>query len=238
MGRVTERLSALNRSGPPPDLPGAARETVRRIIRAYPHPVVRAYCWARFGILRQAFLSAIGEHLPASGRVLDIGCGFGLFSLYYAATFPDLRLHGVDLSRRRIDMARRAALELGLGNVSYEVMDARRLDLADTYDGAYMLDIVHHLEPEGVDPLLRRIHGSLPEGGRLVVKDVDTAPAAKLLFTWALDKALAPTLPVRYWSQDEVVAALQAAGFEVTTRRRLPDFLPYPHVLYVGAARR
>jgi len=41
--------------------------------------------------------------------VLDIGCGFGLFSLYYAATGRQRFLRGIDLDARRIAIARRAA---------------------------------------------------------------------------------------------------------------------------------
>src|SRR5262245_55940820 len=82
-------------------------ETVRSIIRAYDDPVVRAYCWLRFGILRQRFLDEIGQYLPDAGPVLDIGCGFGLFSLYYAATGPRRFVRGLDLNPRRIALARR-----------------------------------------------------------------------------------------------------------------------------------
>ena len=91
------------------------------IIRAYDDPVVRAYCWGRFWILRQRFLDEIGQYLPAQGRVLDLGCGFGLFSLYYAATRPGLQIEGFDLNPRRIEMARAAAGRLGLRNVHHEV---------------------------------------------------------------------------------------------------------------------
>src|SRR5437867_11616775 len=72
--------------------------TVRKIIGAYDDPVVRAYCWARFWILRQRFLDEIGQYLPAEGPVLDLGCGFGLFSLYYAATGPRRLLRGIDVN--------------------------------------------------------------------------------------------------------------------------------------------
>ncbi|MBI2161034.1 MAG: hypothetical protein HYU25_11790 [Candidatus Rokubacteria bacterium] len=51
-------------------------DTIRRIIGAYDDRVVRAYCWARFWILRQRLLDEIGQYLPESGEVLDIGCGF------------------------------------------------------------------------------------------------------------------------------------------------------------------
>jgi 2-polyprenyl-3-methyl-5-hydroxy-6-metoxy-1,4-benzoquinol methylase len=209
---------------------------VRKIIRAYDDPVVRAYCWVRFGILRQRFLDEIGQYLPESGPVLDIGCGFGLFSLYYAATGPRRFVRGLDLNGRRIALARRAAARLGLDNVAYEEGDARDFKGDGEVAAAYMLDIVHHVPPESVPPLLRALRRCLPPGGRLLVKDVDTRPAPKRWFTWLLDRAMAPATPVRYWSAEELTAALTTAGFQVR-RHLMVDVLPYPHVLYVCEAR-
>src|SRR3989440_7685232 len=100
-------------------------DTIRSVIRAYDDRIVRAYCWARFAIVRQRFLDEIGQYLPATGTVLDIGCGFGLFSLYYAATAPGRFMRGVDLNARRVALARRAASRLALENVAYEEADAR-----------------------------------------------------------------------------------------------------------------
>jgi 2-polyprenyl-3-methyl-5-hydroxy-6-metoxy-1,4-benzoquinol methylase len=211
-------------------------ETVRRIIRAYDDPVVRAYCWVRFGILRQRFLDEIGQYLPDEGPVLDIGCGFGLFSLYYAASGPRRFVRGLDRDGRRIALARRAASRLGLDNVAYAEGDARDFKGDGEAAGAYMLDIVHHIPPETVAPLFRRLHQSLAPGAPLLVKDVDTRPAAKRWFTWVLDKAMAPTTPVHYWSAEALQLALEASGFRVR-RHLMVDLLPYPHVLYVAEAR-
>jgi cyclopropane fatty-acyl-phospholipid synthase-like methyltransferase len=211
--------------------------TVKRVIRAYDDPVVRAYCWVRFGILRQRFLDEIGQYLPDEGPVLDIGCGFGLFSLYYAATGPRRLLRGLDLSPRRVAQARRAAARLGLDNVTYEVTDARDFKGDGEVSAAYMLDIVHHVPPPSVPPLLRALRQSLPAGARLLVKDVDTRPAPKRWFTWLLDRAMAPTTPVHYWSAEALTRALTEAGFGVY-RHLMVDLLPYPHVLYVCEARR
>ena len=210
--------------------------TVRKIIRAYDDPIVRAYCWARFGILRQRFLDEIGQYLPAEGPVLDIGCGFGLFSLYYAATGPRRLVHGLDVNARRIALARRAAARLTLANVVYEQSDACDFKSDGEVSAAYMLDIVHHVPAASVPPLLRALRGALPVGGRLLVKDVDTHPAPKRWFTWLLDKGMAPTTPVHYWSADALAAALQTAGFTVY-RHLMVDWLPYPHILYVCEAR-
>jgi SAM-dependent methyltransferase len=212
-------------------------DTIRRIIRAYDDPVVRAYCWARFWILRQRFLDEIGQYLPATGAVLDIGCGFGLFSLYYAATAPGRFVRGLDVDARRIGIARRAAARLGLDNVVYEEGDARDFKGDAEVAAAYMLDIVHHVPPATVPPLLRALRRGLPVGGRLLVKDVDTRPAPKRWFTWLLDRAMAPATPVHYWSAEALSAALTDAGFLVW-RHLMVDVLPYPHVLYVCEARR
>ena len=210
--------------------------TVKRIIRAYDDPIVRAYCWVRFGILRQRFLDEIGQYLPDAGSVLDIGCGFGLFSLYYAASGPRRFVRGLDVNARRIAMARRAAARLSLDNVAYEAGDARDFKGDGEASAAYMLDIVHHVPAASVPPLLRALRRSLPTGGRLLVKDVDTRPAYKRWFTWWLDRAMAPTTPVHYWSAEALTRALEEAGFDVH-RHLMVDLLPYPHVLYVCQAR-
>src|SRR5256712_12880945 len=102
-------------------------DTIRSIVRAYDDPVVRAYCWARFLVLRQRFLEEIGQYPPPSGPALDIGCGFGLFSLHYAATRPGRVVRRLDLSPRRIPVARRAAPPLGPASLASGLRAARDL---------------------------------------------------------------------------------------------------------------
>jgi 2-polyprenyl-3-methyl-5-hydroxy-6-metoxy-1,4-benzoquinol methylase len=207
-------------------------EAILNVIGAYDDWIVRGYCWGRFWILRQRFLDEIGQYLPARGRVLDVGCGFGLFSLYYASVRSDLEIEGIDKNARRIALARRAAGRLGLANVRYAVGDARDFRGGKLFDAAYMLDIIHHIPEETVAPLLEQLAKALPPGGRLVIKDVDRRPAYKRWFTHALDRVMDPRSPVRYWSADELGALLEQLGFRVF-RHLMVDFLPYPHVLYV-----
>src|SRR5215470_16983498 len=179
-------------------------EPILSVIRAYDDWIVRGYCWGRFWILRQRFLDEIGQYLPERGRVLDLGCGFGLFSLYYASIRPGLRLEGFDRNARRVAMARAAARKLGLTNVRYEA----------------------------VRPLLEQVAKILPAGGRLLIKDVDRRPAYKRWFTHALDKVMDPGTPVRYWDAEALTRLLGEVGFSVH-RHLMVDFLPYPHILYI-----
>ena len=207
-------------------------ESVLRVIRAYDDWIVRGYCWGRFWILRQRFLDEIGQYLPARGRVLDLGCGFGLFSLYYASVLPEVRLQGLDRNPRRIAMAQTAARRLGLANVRYDVGDVMDFRGGEGFDAVYMLDIVHHIPVEAVRPLLEQVAKVLPPEGMLVIKDVDRTPAYKRWFTLVLDKIMDPATPVHYWEAGELTALLSDIGFDVR-RHLMVDILPYPHVLYI-----
>jgi SAM-dependent methyltransferase len=122
--------------------------------------------------------------------------------------------------------------KLGLGNVRYEEGDVMDFRAGESFDAAYMLDIVHHIPEEAVRPLLEQVAKILPPGGRLLIKDVDRRPAYKRWFTHALDKVMDPGTPVRYWEAEELTRLLEEVGFTVH-RHLMVDVLPYPHILYI-----
>lgn len=210
----------------------SSREARLSVIHAYDDWVVRAYCWGRFGILRQRFLDEIGQYLPMRGRVLELGCGFGLFSLYYGTVSQELEFDGLDLDARRIAMAQAAARRLGRANVHYTVGNAIHFRGDQLYNASYLLDVVHHIPEGAVRPLLEQVAKTLPSGGRLLIKDVDRRPTYKRWFTHALDKLMDPWTPVHYWATEDLQRLLEELGFTVY-RHLMVDILPYPHVLYV-----
>ncbi len=85
-----------------------SNKDIAEIISVYDSKIVKAYCWGRFKIMHQQFLDEIGQYLPESGQILDMGCGFGLFSLYYAKKFPGLSIIGIDINEARIQMAQKS----------------------------------------------------------------------------------------------------------------------------------
>src|SRR6478735_10770407 len=86
------------------------RTAIAKIARALP-PVERVYANIRFSILRPKLLSVMDLLLPDEGRILDVGCGFGLFAAYFGQTDPRRAIVGVDPNARRIDLARKVASE-------------------------------------------------------------------------------------------------------------------------------
>jgi 2-polyprenyl-3-methyl-5-hydroxy-6-metoxy-1,4-benzoquinol methylase len=230
----TEEAPWMPAADPTEAMEWESTDVVRRIAAALP-PVERAYAHVRFGIFRTKFLALMNLALPDEGRLLDIGCGFGLFSIYFAMTGRRRRIRGVDPDRRRVEMARRVAAQLGVADrVEYEVGTAEALPLVEPYDGIYMLDVLHHLRRDQQVPLLHRLRRLVRPGGTLLIKDVTTDMPLKLKFTELLDRAVVGWKePLEYRHHGEWGVLLRRLGFAVRTVR-VPDLLPYPHVVMLA----
>lgn len=146
--------------------------------------VLRSHRW------RTAENSA-GYLLPAlrSGmRLLDVGCGPGTITVNLARLLEPGRVVGVDTSADVIEVARSAAGESGLGNLTFEIGDAYALPFADSsFDVVHAHQVLQHL----TDPVaaLRELRRVARPGGLVAVRDSDYAgkiwhPASPGLDDW------------------------------------------------------
>jgi len=206
------------------------RAAIRKIARALPL-FERAYAEVRFSILRPKLLSVMDLLLPDEGRILDVGCGFGLFAAYFGQTDPRRRIVGVDPNARRIALAQRVAERLGLEQHRFHVGDVRDVALEGVFDAAYVLDVMHHIPAADQRAVLERMRDLLVPGGVLLIKDITTEPRFELLFTELLDRVMVGwDEPLAYRHHKEWGQLLTELGFKVRIVR-VPDVLPYPHVV-------
>ena len=204
-----------------------------RIAMALP-PVERAYALARFTILRSKLLTLMSLMLPEEGRILDVGCGFGLFSGYFSLVGSRRRITGVDPNARRVEMARNVARSLGLKDNQYLVGTVGTVPLTGPYDGIFMLDVLHHVPRESQLELLESLKNLLAPSGVLIIKDITTDSPFKLKFTELLDRVMAGwNEPLAYRHHREWASILRGMGFKVRIVR-VPDILPYPHIVIVA----
>lgn len=231
---LSSRFMRMISGGPTPTRRFDAPEVygvraIARIVRALPF-VERTYATIRFSILRPKLLSVMDLLLPEEGRILDIGCGFGLFSAYFAQTQPGRRILGVDPNAARIEMARRVSDSIGLSN-EYFAGDARDVKLEGRFSGAYVLDVMHHIPEADQIALLERLRDLLVPRGVLIIKDITTEPAFGVEFTRLLDRVMVGwEEPLLYRHHREWAQILMGLGFRVRMVR-VPDVLPYPHVV-------
>lgn len=67
---------------------------------------------------------------PATGDILDLGCGWGPISFTLALASPDATVWAVDVNERSLDLVRLNAEKLGLENVRAVLPDQVPLDIA------------------------------------------------------------------------------------------------------------
>ncbi len=221
-----------NRASPTFDAPEVfGREAVANIARALPF-VERLYANIRFSILRPKLLSVMDLILTDEGKILDVGCGFGLFAAYFGQTHPRRSILGVDPNAKRIAMAEKVASTLGLTRHSFRAGDVRDVEISEgPFDAAYVLDVMHHIPEKDQIPVLERLRDLLKPGGMLIIKDITTEPKFGLKFTEYLDRVMVGfDEELTYRHHREWGQLLTSLGFKVRIVR-VPDVLPYPHVV-------
>jgi cyclopropane-fatty-acyl-phospholipid synthase len=118
----------------------------------------------------QAMLELTAERagLEAGQDVLDLGCGWGSFSLWAAAKYPTSRFTAISNSRPQREHIEKLARDRGLSNLTVRTADVRQLELAAaTFDRVVSIEMFEHMRNYAV--LLKRIATWLRPSGRLFV---------------------------------------------------------------------
>lgn len=179
-------------------------------------------------------LAAILAEMPTEGRILDVGCGHGLFANALALGSPAREVLGVDPSPTKIRVARTSGA--GLPNVRYVQGTVDDLDERD-FDAISILDVLYLLPVEQKLGVLRACRERLRPRGLLLVKTNDTRPSWKYAVA-RLQEVLMTGLGLTmghglyFLSREQNAAVLELAGFRPTVRV-LRSRLPYPHVMFL-----
>jgi 2-polyprenyl-3-methyl-5-hydroxy-6-metoxy-1,4-benzoquinol methylase len=189
--------------------------------------------------LLDLFYARSGRETLAGLRVVDLGCGFGALSLYFAAVGAEVT--GLDPIGSRMKVGRTVAREYGLP-VRFVRARMQEMDLpADRFDLAiqnnslcYVLDRAQRAE------ILDRTHRMLRPGGWLVIRnpnrlhprDQFTGLPLLHLLPPALATRLARALgrkrsTVRVLSPRAAERELEASGFSAVASSRSPGS-PWP----------
>jgi len=212
----------------------------RRMLELYPSLSFRdkLAILARLIFCIRPIMEVLEHNLPKRGLVLDLGCGYGIISHLVSASHPERSVVGVDLSSRRIEVAKKSVDHSE--NVKFYAADIREVQ-TPRCDATIMIDVLYMFPYRDQERILSRCYENLRDNGVLIVKDNSKSPYWKYAYAHVEDvvktKLGVYGREIRknslwYWDVQDFLKLLSKIGFHATMLP-LKSLLPYPGVFYI-----
>jgi 1-acyl-sn-glycerol-3-phosphate acyltransferase len=203
---LQQQLDAVN-------TPAVVRRKVGRLYRYQGKFVEQFVFWK---LKRDPMFETLDRVVPRGGRILDLGCGYGL-ATHWLACFTDQRtFHGVDYDEDKIRVARRTAP--GHPRITFEHGNILEADYPPC-DAVLLLDVLHYWQLGKQRAILEKARHALRPGGRLILRDgIKAANAAheRVAFWEKIATRIGHNVTregLHFLSLAELVDALRHAGF-------------------------
>ncbi len=177
----------------------------------------------------------IAQRVAALGgqRILEMGAGYGPFTLALTEACPDAELHACEISLRQIEQARRSLNEHG-ARVQLLRCAAEETGLpAASFDVVTSYAMLHELPVAATQGVFREAFRLLAPGGHLLFVDVPPYERLDKLTQWQVDYA-ARHEGEPFWREAatlDVAALLARIGFtEVQRFSPTPGPYPFPFI--------
>jgi 2-polyprenyl-3-methyl-5-hydroxy-6-metoxy-1,4-benzoquinol methylase len=115
----------------------------------------------------------LGYHtlVPRNASVLDLGCGYGFLSYLLHFTSKDRQITGVDFDLEKITVAQHG-YSRGV-QLHFQWADITSYDIKK-FDTIIINDVLHYLQPDQQESLLKKCFEGLNPGGLLLIREGDS----------------------------------------------------------------
>jgi predicted nicotinamide N-methyase len=166
-------------------------------------------------------------------KVLDIAAGHGIFGITVARKYPNAEIYAVDWANV-LQVATENAEKFGVA-ARHHLIEGSAFDVeyGDGYDVVLLTNFLHHFDKTTCETLLRKIHGSLAEGGKVmtlefVPNDDRVSPPNEAMFSLVM---LAATPAGDAYTFAELKEMFENTGF--SSNEHIP-LTPLPQHLIVS----
>jgi ubiquinone/menaquinone biosynthesis C-methylase UbiE len=175
-----------------------------------------------------SYYSAVADQIVAhlsEGTILDIGTGPGYLPIEIAKKSSNIRIVGVDLSRKLIDMARSNASKAGLSDrLQFQLGNAGRIEFDDlSFDMVISTGMLHSLKHPA--KVIQEMHRVLKAGGEAWIFDPARVSGAVDRKKWQASLNLRERFflklfqvsglhkPIKTYSREEAIALIAKTDF-------------------------
>lgn len=147
-----------------------------RILSSYIYkgPVLEWYFRVKVGL--EECYQSFDHLLPRTGKIYDLGCGYGFLDYFLSLSSEGRTIIGVDYDQDKIAVADHSYLKNErLTFYDDDVMNVR----VEKADAVVILDVLHYLSEENQDRLIRTSYKGLNKGGILIIRDGDSSKVSR-----------------------------------------------------------
>ncbi len=150
-------------------------------------------------------------------RVLDVGCGLGIVTVYLAKKGMDVT--GIDISPRLIELAVKKAKEHQV-NVQFKVVELNKFSVTEKFEGVLFAGVLEHIENE--EQMMRDAQRVLKESGKIIIFDIP-------LFPWLYHPRDLRVGHLRRYTKSMILNKLTAQGYTNV------QLTPYNFLMFFGS---
>ncbi|MBC2668124.1 class I SAM-dependent methyltransferase [Novosphingobium piscinae] len=166
--------------------------------------------------------------VPPRGRMLDIGCGAGLFLALSAEHRADVTAIGFDAEGSAIAVAQAVADRASLsGRLSFQHSAVGDPWPAGPFDFVSMIDVLHHIPVHAQREAILAAYRQVVPGGRFLYKDMVERPVFRAWWNRLHDLVVAKQW-INYRAISDVAQWIEAAGGRIVDRSAR-NMGPYGH---------
>ncbi len=134
----------------------------------YKGPVLEWYMRVKLSI--EKYYDEYDRLLPRTGKIVNLGCGYGAMSYMLMLLSKNRTLVGMDYDAEKIELATNCFSKNE--RISFETADIRTYDVPQA-DAFVISDVLHYVDEESQRQIINRCISKLNDGGLIVIRDGD-----------------------------------------------------------------
>ncbi len=195
------------------------------IINLYPFFWPRVYVFLRFIILPVA---KIEQLLPQKGSILDVGCGYGFTSIFFAKN-KKRKIIGLELNTTRVALAKKVSSNIC--NLSFSTSNLIG-NKQSKVSAIIAIDLLHHINQSQKNIFLKDSFLKLNKNGLLIIKDINNKPFFKYYWNYIHDSIMTKFSSLYFLSDLQLESLLIKNNFKIIKQGKYFNLF-YPHIFYV-----